>query len=62
MVRALHDSGKTHTFTDEDMEKYKEAWSQPGALTAMLNWYRAAARYQMPDLQTPAIPEFRKAV
>jgi epoxide hydrolase 4 len=33
-------------FTDEDIKKYKEAWSQPGAVTAMLNWYRAAARYQ----------------
>ena len=38
-------SGKPHAFTDEDLEKYKEAWSQPGAVTAMLNWYRAAARY-----------------
>jgi pimeloyl-ACP methyl ester carboxylesterase len=33
-------------FTKEDIEKYTEAWSQPGAMTAMLNWYRAAARYQ----------------
>jgi pimeloyl-ACP methyl ester carboxylesterase len=39
-------SGKPNAFTDEDIEKYKEAWSQPGAVTAMLNWYRAAARYQ----------------
>ncbi|RPJ20484.1 MAG: alpha/beta hydrolase [Chloroflexi bacterium] len=39
-------SGRGHAFTHEDIEKYKEAWSQPGAITAMLNWYRAAARYQ----------------
>jgi pimeloyl-ACP methyl ester carboxylesterase len=39
-------SGKPNAFTDEDIEKYKEAWSQPGAMTAMLNWYRAAARYR----------------
>jgi pimeloyl-ACP methyl ester carboxylesterase len=39
-------SGKPGAFTDEDIEKYKEAWSQPGAMTSMLNWYRAAARYQ----------------
>ena len=38
-------SGKPIAFTDEDIEKYKEAWSQPGAVTAMLNWYRAAVRY-----------------
>lgn len=42
----LRRSGRPHAFTDEDIEKYKEAWSQPGAMTAMLNWYRAAARYQ----------------
>jgi pimeloyl-ACP methyl ester carboxylesterase len=39
-------SGNSHAFTDEDIKKYKEAWSQPGAVTAMLNWYRAAFRYQ----------------
>ena len=55
MVRALRDSSRTPTFTDEDIEKYKEAWSQPGALTAMLNWYRAAARYQMPDMKDARI-------
>ena len=39
-------SGRAHAFTKEDIEKYKEAWSRPGAVTAMLNWYRAAAHYQ----------------
>lgn len=42
----LRRSGRDNAFTDEDIEKYREAWSQPGAMTAMLNWYRAAARYQ----------------
>lgn len=28
--------------TDEDKAAYKEAWGQPGALTGMINWYRAA--------------------
>ena len=40
-VRALRGSGLLHTFTNEDVEKYKEAWSQPEAITSMLNWYRA---------------------
>jgi pimeloyl-ACP methyl ester carboxylesterase len=40
-VRALRGSGKIHTFTNEDISEYKKAWSQPGAITAMLNWYRA---------------------
>jgi pimeloyl-ACP methyl ester carboxylesterase len=29
------------TFTPEDLARYRAAWSQPGALTAMLGWYRA---------------------
>jgi epoxide hydrolase 4 len=53
--RALRGSGKIHTFTNEDVEKYKEAWSQPGAMTAMINWYRAAVRYQPPVPTEPHI-------
>lgn len=32
---------RKEAFSDEDIERYKEALRQPGALTAMLNWYRA---------------------
>jgi pimeloyl-ACP methyl ester carboxylesterase len=42
--RALRGSGKIHTFTNEDIEKYKEAWSQPDAMASMINWYRAGVR------------------
>ncbi|EMR01202.1 alpha/beta fold hydrolase [Cesiribacter andamanensis] len=35
-------SAKRGTFSPLDMAHYKEAWQMPGALTAMLNWYRAA--------------------
>lgn len=34
-------SGRPNAFTSEDIETYRQAWSQPGAMTAMLNWYRA---------------------
>lgn len=44
--RALRGSGKIHTFTNKDIRKYKEAWSQPNAMTSMINWYRAAFRHQ----------------
>jgi pimeloyl-ACP methyl ester carboxylesterase len=44
-VRALRGSGKIHNLTDEDIMEYKQAWSQPGAMTAMINWYRAAVRH-----------------
>lgn len=57
-VIALRGSGLAHTFTDEDIAKYKEAWSQPGRITAMINWYRAAARYpwQIPGEMRIRIP------
>jgi pimeloyl-ACP methyl ester carboxylesterase len=31
-------------FTPSDIERYVEAWSRPGAMTAMINYYRAAFR------------------
>jgi len=33
------------SFTKDDRERYREAWAQPGALTGMLNWYRAMLRH-----------------
>lgn len=45
-ANGLRRSAKPGAFTDEDIKKYKEAWSQPGAMTAMLNWYRAAFWYR----------------
>ncbi|MGB5926389.1 MAG: alpha/beta hydrolase [Dehalococcoidia bacterium] len=38
----LKDGTKEGYFTEEDKEAYIEAWSQPGALTGGLNYYRAA--------------------
>jgi pimeloyl-ACP methyl ester carboxylesterase len=32
------------SWREETRERYREAWSHPGAITAMINWYRAAAR------------------
>ena len=51
--RALRGSGSVHTFTKADIAKYKEAWSQPGAMTSMINWYRAAFRH-LPKLPKDA--------
>jgi pimeloyl-ACP methyl ester carboxylesterase len=39
----LTDGLKQGYFTDEDKKAYMEAWSQPGALTGGLNYYRAAS-------------------
>jgi epoxide hydrolase 4 len=39
---ALQDTtARPGVFTDEHVERYKEMWRQPGALTSMLNYYRA---------------------
>jgi pimeloyl-ACP methyl ester carboxylesterase len=44
LARMLVQSGRRGSFTETDVAEYKKAWSQPGALTGMLNWYRAAVR------------------
>jgi pimeloyl-ACP methyl ester carboxylesterase len=38
-----HDA-RPGAFTPADLDRYREAWSQPGAVTAMLNYYRATMR------------------
>src|SRR6266436_8851816 len=42
LVRVLRDTSPRRVFSDADLEQYKESWAKKGALTAMLNWYRAA--------------------
>ncbi len=38
---ALTRTARPGTFSDADLRRYRAAWARPGALTAMLNWYRA---------------------
>jgi pimeloyl-ACP methyl ester carboxylesterase len=38
---ALEASARPGTFSEEDLDRYLEAWAAPGAITGMLNWYRA---------------------
>lgn len=45
-VRSLVRSSRPGTFSSEDLAQYRAAWSQPGALTAMINWYRALFRHR----------------
>jgi pimeloyl-ACP methyl ester carboxylesterase len=42
--RSLLRSSRPGTFSAEDLVQYRAAWAQPGALSAMLNWYRALFR------------------
>jgi pimeloyl-ACP methyl ester carboxylesterase len=39
-----------HGLTAEDRAAYLDEWSQPGALTGMLNWYRASPM-QVPQME-----------
>jgi pimeloyl-ACP methyl ester carboxylesterase len=43
-ARSLLRSSRTGTFSAEDLDQYRAAWSKPGALTAMIDWYRALFR------------------
>jgi pimeloyl-ACP methyl ester carboxylesterase len=45
-VRSLVGSSRHGTFSPEDLVQYRAAWSQPHALTSMINWYRAAMRHR----------------
>lgn len=42
--RGMQTNARPGTFTEDQLDRYEEAWKQPGALTGGLNWYRAMAR------------------
>jgi pimeloyl-ACP methyl ester carboxylesterase len=56
-TRALLRSSRPGTFTAEDLALYRAAWSQPRAITATINWYRALfrVRAKFPD-KTVRVP------
>ena len=47
-------------FSEVERGRYREAWSQPEAITSMINWYRASLRQmgkstRSPQIQVPTI-------
>jgi epoxide hydrolase 4 len=52
----LRGTSRPGTFTDEDLALYQAAWSEPGALTAMLNWYRALIQRRTAPVGRVAAP------
>ncbi len=50
LVSSMRRTAPPGAFSEEDLARYREAWNQPGAMTAMLNWYRALFRrpYRLP--------------
>jgi pimeloyl-ACP methyl ester carboxylesterase len=55
-VASLQGSSRPGTFSDADLDLYREAWSQPGAVRGMLSYYRASLRAQP---EPPASPRVR---
>lgn len=54
LAKSLKDSSRRGTFTNNDLDIYRQAWSQPKANTSMLNWYRAVMQ------KPPTPPENRR--
>jgi pimeloyl-ACP methyl ester carboxylesterase len=60
LARALK-KGAKGSLGDEELGYFKQAWSQPGALTGGVNWYRALfrswlqGRLEIPTVHTPAL-------
>jgi len=59
LADTLRRTSRPGTFSDEDLARYKEAWAQPGAITAMINWYRnvvqSGMRYMVKPMALPSI-------
>ena len=54
-ARAMRGSSRPGTFTDNDLDTYRKAWSRPKAYTSMLNWYRAVVQKPLEPPANPAI-------
>ena len=56
-ISSLLHSSRPGTFSPDDLALYRTAWSQPGALTGMINWYRGLFRFRTKFLdRTVRIP------
>ena len=57
LSRGLTNSSRPGTFSATDLQRYREAWTQPGAVTSMINWYRAMGRYRpRPPREQVSVP------
>ncbi|NNM70802.1 alpha/beta fold hydrolase [Enterovirga aerilata] len=54
--RALAGTSRPGAFAERDLELYREAWARPGALAAMLNWYRALVQRRLPPAGRIRVP------
>ena len=52
---SLRATSRPGSFSDEDLAKYRRAWSRPGAMTAMINWYRALQKARPSRRASPRV-------
>ena len=55
LVEGMTRSSRPGTFSTADFERYKLGWSGPGALSAMVNWYRAGVRVEHAPFPDPLV-------
>ena len=55
LCRALETTSRPGTFTEADLDRYRRAWSEPGAIRSMIHWYRAAIRHRPAPPADPRI-------
>ncbi len=55
LAQLLLKTSRPGAFSDDDLIRYRAAWSQPGAFTAMLNWYRAIVQKPPQRVHNPRI-------
>jgi pimeloyl-ACP methyl ester carboxylesterase len=46
LTASLLRTSRPGTFSRAELDYYRAAWAAPGAITGMVNWYRAAARHR----------------
>jgi pimeloyl-ACP methyl ester carboxylesterase len=57
LSRTLRRTSRPGTFSEADLDLYRRAWRQPGAVRGMVNWYRAIARDRPQPRRTRVDPE-----
>lgn len=58
LAAALREGKRPEACSDADLERYRAAWAMPGALTGMVNWYRAmlARAWDLQGIGRIAVP------
>jgi epoxide hydrolase 4 len=55
LADAMRRSSRPGTFDEAELDAYRTEWRRPGALRAMLDWYRAAVRHGGRKVDRPRI-------